>query len=162
MIKLTTELQPGKIFYHVCGVNRTETKSGSISRYIVASGTYDVELGLRGVYSRKSPFFRVICEYENYTGQTESYSTERSAHDMGVFKPGEKRSVHNLNRGFWTREEAEQFIKELQEDKFSDPDDQAYADRLTPIEDFRRQKEFMDSYLDSCDYDYYDFDDGEE
>ena len=45
MIKLTTELQPGKIFYHVCGVNRTETKTGEMTRYIVASGTYDVELG---------------------------------------------------------------------------------------------------------------------
>ncbi|WWS25333.1 hypothetical protein vBKpnAMK6_00389 [Klebsiella phage vB_Kpn_AM_K6] len=123
MIKLTTELQPGKIFYHVCGVNRTETKSGEITRYIVASGTYDVELGLRGVYSRKSPFFQVICEYENYAGQTESYSTERSAHDMGVFKPGEKRSVHNLNRGFWTREELQEdlcFFKKLAFSRTSD------------------------------------------
>lgn len=158
MIKLTTELQPGKIFYHVCGINRTETKAGDISRYIVASNTFDVELGTSGLYSRKSPFFRVICEYENYHGKIESYETERSAHDMGVFKPGEKRSVHNLNRSFWTREEAEQFIKELQEDKFSDPDDQAYANNLTPSEHFSRQQEFMDSYLDFCDY----YDDGEE
>lgn len=157
MIKLTTELQPGKIFYHVCGVNRTKTEAGSYHRYIVASNVYDVELGFDG-YSRKSPFFKTIVEYTDYHGKKDSYETDRSAHDMGVFAPGEDRRVHNLNRSFWTKEEAEEFIKELQENKFSDQDDQAYADRLTPAEDFSRQQEFMDSYLDDFDDDYYDFD----
>ena len=142
MIKLTTELQPGKIFYHVNGSNRTKTADGDFCKMIVTSPVYDVNLR-----NRKSPFFNVIVEYASVVGVT-SYNSDRSANDMGIFNPGESRDVFNLNRSFWKKEEAEAFIKELQADKFSDADDQAYAERLTARQHFMQQAEWFDDFWD--------------
>lgn len=156
MIKNSEELVPGKIFYEVCGVNRTLTKAGEFTKHVVIGNVYDHLMGFDGYY-RKAQFFPVSVEYVNYDGKVVSYDTERSTNDMGVFSKNEKRNVYNLNRGFWTKEEAEEFIKELQADKFSDPDCQAYAERLPAAEHFIRQKEELEMWSDfGWDNDYYD------
>lgn len=147
-----TDFVPGRILYHVYGCNRTETKvdESEISKLIVVSHPYPVDLG----GSQKCLFANVINCYIGYNGKERSYTTERSLNDMGV-DTKTNRGVYNLNRAFTSKESAMKFLAELKADEFSDPVDQAYAKGYTP-EDQERDRQEWREMEDIYDYGYED------
>lgn len=118
-----TDFVPGRILYHVYGVNRTNTvvSEDEITKLIVIRKPHDVQLYL----SRSVKFVDVITIYKGCEGEDRSYEDDKSLGDMGVLPEG--KSPHNLNRAFTTKESALAFLQELRDDKFSDPADQEYA-----------------------------------
>lgn len=132
---------PGRILYHVYGINRKNTKvdESNIDKLIVLSHPFQVELGGSQTYL----FAKMINCFINHNGKESSYTNERSLNDMGVdTKNG--CSVYNLNRVFTSKESAMKFLAELRADEFSDPVDQAYAKRYTPEQQERDRLEMME------------------
>lgn len=148
-----TDFVPGRVLYHVYGINRKNTvvAESEINKLIITSHPYEVELG----GSQKYLFVKVINCYIDCEGKDRSYNTECSLNDMGVdTKTG--RAIYNLNRAFTSKEDAMKFLAELREDEFSDPVDQAYAKGYTPADQERDRREMMeiDSYYWDSEYDY--------
>lgn len=147
-----TDFVPGRILYHVYGINRKNTvvDESEINKLIITSHPYEVELG----GSQKYLFVKVINCYVNCDGEESSYRTEHSLNDMGV-DTKTNRGVYNLNRAFTSKEAALKFLAELRADEFSDPVDQKYAKGYTPADQERDRLEMME--IDSL-YDYgYDY-----
>ncbi|BBC78162.1 Hypothetical protein KNT65_gp114 [Escherichia phage EcS1] len=141
-IKSVSEFYPGRIMYHVYGVNRTNTKvdESEISKYIILSKPYPVALGTHSSTPYTAMFVKIICVYMS-DGEERSYETETSIADCGVFDGAHQhRSAHNLNRVMPSKEDAMMFLQELRDDKFSDPDDAAYAERITAQDHFEQQE----------------------
>jgi hypothetical protein len=121
-----SDFVPGRIMYHVYGVNRTETEVSltNVSKYIVLSKPY--RSGLSDIL-----MVNVICEFTSIDGTKHSYRTDICPSDSAVFEDP-KRKPHNLNRMFGDVESALEFMAELKANKFSSPEDQEYADYWTP------------------------------
>lgn len=125
----------GRIMYHIYGINRTETKVApeEITKYIVTSKPYPSNVtGILNV--------DVICEYQS-DGETRSFSTTICPSDSAIFQE-KGRKAHNLNRLFNDKESAMKFLQELKDNKFSDPVDIEYSERMTP-EKHKEEREFM-------------------
>lgn len=148
-----TDFVPGRVLYHVYGINRKNTivDESRINKLIVTSHPFEVELG----GSQKYLFVKVINCYVGMDGENRSYNTECSLNDMGV-DTKTNRGVYNLNRAFTSKEAAMKFLAELRADEFSDPVDQAYAKGYTPADQERDRQEMMeiDSYYGLGEYDY--------
>lgn len=133
------DLRIGRILYHVYGIarERTELKNG-ISKYIIIGEMYRS----RHTNSWFIPIevhYEFVDDYDNFCKGT--YRSETSLMDCGILDaPGETRTqAHNLNRLFPSKADAELFIGELQQNKFSRDVDQEFADR-----DVERRKLFID------------------
>ncbi|QYN80552.1 hypothetical protein [Kosakonia phage Kc304] len=143
-----SDFVPGRVLYHVYGVNRKNTvvDESEINKLIITSHPYEVEL----CGSQKYLFVKLINCYIDCSGKESSYKTESSLNDMGV-DTGNKRSVYNLNRAYTSKEAAMKFLAELKADKFSDPVDQKYAEGFTPEDQERERQEWRETEM------YYDY-----
>lgn len=115
-----TDIVPGRILYHVYGVDRTRTiiNERDVNRVIITSKPFVEKY-------TGSLFVKAIECYVDHNGNERSYHSERSLSDMGIMQDG--KSPYNLNRAFTSKISAMQFQEELSLDTFSDPVDQAYA-----------------------------------
>ena len=140
---------PGRILYHVYGINRTKTEVSEteINKRIITSKPFKVSLGTRDAW-----FVKYI---ENYIsdGEIRSYASEGSLSDMGVEGPGEDYVPYNLNRIHVSKDDALLFCRQLQRNEFTRDIDIAYANLTTPQDDERRLREWLlDSIWDGqCD-----------
>lgn len=165
-IKTSKELPIGKIVYTVYGRNRMNTTLDpmNISKMIVMSKPKMVNLG--GILGEdngwNSPFIDVEEQYTNHDGELDCYRTQKSLCNAGIVDLGTKKNIYNLNRWFSSFDDAMEFLKELQNDKFSDPDDQAYADQNPSALDLIEREERMSLLQDAWDdLDYVDDYEGE-
>lgn len=154
-IKNSSELQIGKIVYTVYGINRTKTEvdEKNITKMIILSKPKMIQLGkIGGLEGYPSPFIDVEVMLDDGS----SYKTDHSLHDAGIMDlvPGSK--VHNLNRWFSHKEDALQFMEELANDEFSDPDDADYAERNPAQLDLDRRMEALGMWLEDMYWNDYD------
>lgn len=153
-IKHSSELQVGKIVYHVYGCDRTNTtlNPDNITKLIILGKPKMHLLGTCGgkFEGWESPFIDVKVIYTSGYGGGE-YDSEYSLHDMGVMDLGRDSKVYNLNRIFSSKEDAEAFLIELQNDSFSDADDAEYAKAKPAAQALADREEFRASMME---YDY--------
>lgn len=119
------KLVPGVKLFHVIGAVRNRMLGpDDITEFQIesevfnrphASIPYEEVLWMRGVFT-----------YTNHLGEKVVGSErEASLRDAGIYRDG---SIYNLNRFFWTYEDAAEFILELNSGVFSDPLDQHQYD----------------------------------
>lgn len=117
-------LVPGAVLFHVTGSGaKSKLSTDEISEFKITRSPYN------------KPFSGSVAEvlwmdgistYINHSGQrVNSRDHASSLRDGGLPRDGR---VHNLNRYFWTKEDAAEFIEELNSGVFSDPIDQAEYD----------------------------------
>lgn len=116
---------PGRILYHVYGINRTKTEVSEteIDKRIILSKPFKVQLGSKDCW-----FVKYLCCYIS-DGENRSYETKGSLADMGVAGPGEDYTPYNLNRAHVSKADALMFCRQLQRNEFTRDIDIIYANR---------------------------------
>ena len=132
------DVKPGLVMYHVYGINRENTLINEldISKYTVLDMPKKHIGALTGC--DLGPFVKVNVEFFS-EGRIKSYNTEVSLHDMGIL---DGKRAYNLNRVFTTKAAALLFMAELQNNKFSYPDDIEYAARFKQFDDDKWASDF--------------------
>lgn len=125
------DVKPGLVMYHVYGFNRENTLINEldISKYTVLNMPKKHVVALAGC--DLGPFVKVNVEFFS-EDRIKSYNTEVSLHDMGIL---DGKRAYNLNRVFTAKADALLFMAELQNNKFSYPDDIEYATKFKRFDD---------------------------
>lgn len=125
-------LVPGVVLFHVIGSGSSNLKTvNDIAEFKVTRSPYN------------QPFSGSTAEvlwmdgyatYTNHAGErVTGLNRSRSLRDGGISRDDR---IYNLNRYFWTKEDAAEFIEELNSGVFSDPLDQAEHDDEFKNRDF--------------------------
>ena len=140
---------PGRILYHVYGINRTKTEVSEteINKRIITSKPFKVSLGTRDAW------FVKFIEHYIAGDEVRSYKTEGSLADMGVEGPGEDYTPYNLNRIHVSKEDALLFCRQLQRNEFTRDIDIAYANHTTPEDEETRLQNLRDEWNYHMDWD---------
>lgn len=117
------KLVPGAVVFHIIGAGQEIKTVDDITEFKVTRSPYNQPFAGSNA---EVLWMDGITTYTNHAGQqVKSRDRARSLRDGGLPRDGR---VHNLNRYFWTKEDAEEFIQELNSGVFSDPIDQQEYD----------------------------------
>ena len=125
-------LVPGAVLFHVIGSGSSNLKTvNDITEFKVTRSPYNQPFSGS---TAEVLWMDGIATYTNHADKrVTGFNRARSLRDGGISRDGR---IYNLNRYFWTKEDAAEFIEELNSGVFSDPLDQAEHDDEFKNRDF--------------------------
>lgn len=125
-------LVPGVVIFHVMGSGNRNLKTvNDIVEFKVTRSPYNQPFSGS---TAEVLWMDGIATYTNHADErVTGFNRARSLRDGGISRDGR---IYNLNRYFWTKEDAAEFIEELNSGVFSDPLDQAEHDDEFKNRDF--------------------------
>lgn len=113
------KLVPGVVIFHVIGSGQKIKTVDDITEVKITRSPYNQPFNGS---TNEVLWMDGITTYTNFAGEkVAGINRARSLRDGGLPRDGR---IHNLNRFFWTKEDAAEFIQELNSGVFSDPLDQ--------------------------------------